>query len=71
MWYARAHHSRELAPLSESPRWQLVDDEHIDAVQAVEQSIKMKSFSSPLRCLTWETQYRTTMTRISYTTGDW
>lgn len=50
MLHARVRHrALNLAPLSESLRWQLVDDEHIDSIQAVEESIKKES--SFERCL--------------------
>ena len=53
IWHARFYHciSIGLAPLSEAPRWQLVGDEHIDAIQAVERSVQ-KAFSPDwTRCL--------------------
>ncbi|KAF8435087.1 hypothetical protein L210DRAFT_3453364 [Boletus edulis BED1] len=53
MWHARFYHciSIGLASLSESPRWQLISDEYIGEIQAIEQSIQ-KSFSPDwTRCL--------------------
>ncbi|KAF8549177.1 hypothetical protein OG21DRAFT_1470336 [Imleria badia] len=52
MWHASScHQTSTLAPLSTSPRWQLVGDEHIDAIQTVEQSIERNLFPSSTRCL--------------------
>ncbi|KAF8435086.1 hypothetical protein L210DRAFT_1053936 [Boletus edulis BED1] len=53
MWHASVYHrtSRTLAPLPKSPRWQLVSNEHIDAIQTVEQSIEKDPFPNSVRCL--------------------
>ena len=46
------HRLPKLAPLLESPRWQLISDEHIDTIQAVEESVKKESsLYHPWRCL--------------------
>ncbi|KAF8549176.1 hypothetical protein OG21DRAFT_1500574 [Imleria badia] len=53
IWHAHFYHciSIGLTPLSESPRWQLVHDEYIDEIQAVERSVQ-KAFSPDwTRCL--------------------
>jgi len=52
IWHACFYHCIVgLAPLSEAPRWQLIGDEHIDAIQAVERSVQ-KTFSPDwTRCL--------------------
>lgn len=48
MWHAIFHTT--LAPLSEMPRWQLIGDEHIDAIQVVEQCAE-KELLGDARCL--------------------
>ena len=53
MLHALQHHNRavELVPLSESPRWQLISDEHTGAIQTVEESLREKDLNYRRRCL--------------------
>ena len=68
MLHARSDHQAPLlAPLSESPRWQLISDEFIDRIQAAEKSAKEER--SPYyhrRCLLCQPRFGDAMSHMEF-----